>query len=168
MICHGEDGLGWAWHEDERRRACFVGEIAAPAELVAQAIDGRELAGVDRLLAIVRLKEESPFGLQRLFRIECPACGADHYERAKRAIRVVPFIHEAAIERLRAARVPEHLLCEPRYRRSGETEPAADVKPKLAGLPVFLGNTDRTLAAQLAFARQYALKKGQGQNPCPP
>ncbi len=163
VLCAGDEhlaGRGWAWHDDERRRSCFQGEIAAAADLVSRAIDGRELAGVDRLLALVQLREESPGGFVRLFPMHCRACGANHYERARRAIHVVPFIHPAAIERLRAARVPEHLLCKLRYRRAGDAENGRSVKrPCDHGLPIWVNDPDRTLASQLAWARQYALRK---------
>ena len=166
VVCAGGpalEGRGWAWHEDEQRRRCYVGEIAAPADLVARAIDGRELAGVDRILAIVELHGESPGGLVRLFRIECPACRANHWERAKRALRVAPVIHQDAVALLRAARVPEALLCEPRKRRVGQPEKPPSVKRKrapLKSLPVWLGDAGRTRLSQIAFARQYALEKG--------
>lgn len=168
IICAGAadlSGRGWAWHDDESRRPCFVAEVAAPADLVAAAIDGRELAGIDRLLAIARLREEIPGGLQRVFCKECPACGGNHLERAARAIRAVKLIHPDAIEALRQAKVPESLLCEP-YRRKkgaqGAVDPAKGERQSRAkGLTVWLGDFERTRLAQIAFASQYALRAGR-------
>ena len=167
VICAGGpccEGRGWAWHDEIERRPCFAGiEVAAPAELVARAIDGRELAGVDRLLAIEELHQESPGGLRRLFPIECPVCKGNHWERAKSARRAVRVVHPDAIAILRAARVPESLLREPRKRRPGQPEKPPSVKRKrapLKSLPVWLGDPVRTRVAQIAFARQYALEKG--------
>lgn len=151
---------GWAWHDDPERRACFSADaIAAPADLVADAIDGRALAGVDRLLAIARLHELTPGGLLRIFRDRCPACGGNHRERARRAVRAVKLIHPGAIDLLRQAQVPESLLSEPRYlkRGSGRSPDRGNAK---RGLPVWKGEPRLTFMAQTWFAIGYARMYG--------
>lgn len=153
-------GRGWAWHDDESRRSCFSGEtVAAPADLVANAIDGRALAGVDRLLSIARLRERTPGGILRVFRNPCRACGGNHWERAQRAIRSVGLIHPDAIDLLRRAQVPESFLCEPRYLKKGDLRGEEPRKARRT-LPVWKGDAVRTRAAQLIFASQYALENG--------
>lgn len=166
IVCAGEagtcEGAGWAWHEDERRRACFIGPAPAPAPMVAAAIDGRELPGIDRILAIVALRAESPGSIVRLFRNPCPACEGNHLERAEQAIRTAKHIHPEVIEALRSARVPEHLLrqpniIDPRNERPLPEDPrkVKSLLRKKKHLPVFLGKDSATKAAQLAFAIHY-------------
>src|SRR6185369_6676756 len=137
LICTGRagdcDGRGWAWHDDEDRRACFSGDkpITADARLVANAIDGRELPGIDRILAIAELrKQTSERIIRRIFHEECPVCGANHLERAERAIRAArEIVHPGAIPALRRARVAERWLV--RGASKKETLPD-DASPKQA------------------------------------
>jgi len=153
------EGRGWAWHDDPRWQRCFSADaVAAPAPLVAAAIDGRELAGIDRLLAIAELRQEISNGYLRVFRSPCPACGANHRERADRACRVVRHIHPDVVPLLREARVPEGRLREPRYLRRGSlAEDRKDRKDRQQSararrIPVWPGDVERTRLAQLAFA----------------
>lgn len=172
-------GRGWAWHEDEVRRLCFAGiEIPAPAELVANAIDGRGLPGMDRALAIVRLREEIGAHdlLRRLFRRECPRCGANHQERPIAAVRAVlgtrdvcAYVHPGAVEALRRAYVPERYLYQPRIIRpksEGGPQPDPEVLARKARryadhLPVFVGEPERTRLAQICYAQQYEARKAR-------
>ncbi len=147
---------GWAWHDKPKRRPCFAGEkVAAPAQLVAEAIDGRNLPGIDRILAVERLHEKIHAGIYRVFQKECSACGGNHQERAMRLLRTGKEIHPKVIDLLREARVPESLLCRPRFWKAGEPRSAGPtmVRPTL---PVWPGDPGRTYAAQVAFAIRYA------------
>lgn len=160
IICAGS---GYAWHDDEDRRACYVGEVGVDAPVVAAAIDGRDLPGVDRLLAVARMREEAPGSIIRAFRVSCPVkgCGGNHLERAERAMRALKrYVHPEAIDALRIARVSERILCEPRIRRKG-TEERDRKGAKRDRLPVWVGDPERTRIAQIAFASQYAAKRSR-------
>jgi hypothetical protein len=185
IICHGDangDGAGWAWCLDVVRRPCFSGESAnASAKLVADAINGAGLSGIDRMLAVVALRHETGSGFSRLFRDPCPACDGDHYKRAERLLSAERFIQAAAIPFLRVANVPEWLLREPFFRRPGdEPLPATfeELKRMLDGaddqkrrkvkrrwklsknIPVWVGDPDRTKMSQIRFAQLYASRRG--------
>jgi hypothetical protein len=167
IFCAGDENLkgrGWAWHDHPNYRDCYSTDaVAAAAPLVAAAIDGRELPGVDRLLAIARLKKEVVAGYMRIFQNPCKACGSNHRERADRAIRVVQqYIHPGAVATLRAARVPEGNLREPRFLRHGcqVEEDEKSRKRKARCLPVWLGDPDKSRAAQILFAIRYASSCG--------
>ena len=147
---------GWAWHDKPDQLGCFSGEkVAAPAQLVAEAIDGRTLPGIDRILAVERLHQKIHAGIFRVFQKECSACGSNHQERAKRLLRAVKVIHPTVIDLLREARVPESLLCQPRFRKHGEPRSEAR-KGVRATLPVWPGDPGKTHLAQAAFAIRYA------------
>lgn len=154
-------GTGYAWHEDKSRQRCFVGEVSAPAQIVAAAIDGRDLPGIDRILAILALKEHSgTAGLVRVFRAHCPRCEGNHLERATRALRALSSIHPDAYEALRKAWVPENSLCEPRIKKKGKPESGEpDKKPGRRRIPVYQGDAAKTRAAQIAFAVQYQMRE---------
>lgn len=171
IFCVGDaalKGRGWAWHDDEARRRCFGGlEIAASADVVAAAIDGRDLPGVDRALAIVALSEETGTRmLRRVFRPSCPHCGGNHAERATAALRAIrgtrqvhAYVHKGAIDALRSAHVPERYLYQPRIIR-----PKAEEKPSdrySAHLPLILGDAERTRLAQIAFAQRYEARRNR-------
>lgn len=167
IFCVGDanlKGRGWAWHNNPRYQPCYTTDaVAAPAPLVAAAIDGRELPGVDRLLAIARLRHEIVSGYMRIFQNPCQACGANHRERAERAIRILPHIHPGAVPTLRAAKVPEGCLREPRYMLRGtprEREDDKNARRKARCLPVWLNEPDKTRIAQIAFAIRYASSCG--------
>ncbi len=174
----GGDGRGYAWHDEPRRRPCFAGvEVPAPAAIVAAAIDGRELAGIDRCLAILALKDEGGvFSLRRLFPHTCRVCGEDHEKRAAAALRVVdprarrdPYAHQGAIEALRHARVPDRFLFQPRLVRpllSGRERSRVELERLdryRAHLPVFIGDPERTRIAQIAYAQRYEDQRGRGK-----
>lgn len=174
-------GRGWAWHDDERRRACYSSDrmVAASAKTVSSALDdGRELPGIDRLLAIAELREEGGAAcLRRIFPDPCPRCGADHWKRAERALLAVRHVASAAIPAIRAAHVPEGLIRVPLLREPGFQVPSDERKlkemlanPNLArkvkrhirlrnNLPVWVGDPARTKLAQIAWATQYASKR---------
>ncbi len=185
IVCHGDasgEGAGWAWCIDVVRRPCFSGESAnAPAKLVADAINGAELSGVDRMLAVVALRQETGGGFLRLFRDPCPACEGDHYKRVERLLYAERFIHAAAVPYLRAAMVPESLIREPFFRQSSdEPLPAtiAELKRMLEGadaqlkrkvkrrwqlsknIPVWVNDPNRTKMSQIRFAQLYAARRG--------
>jgi hypothetical protein len=183
IVCAGAadgSGSGWAWHEDMIRRRCFAAiTVAAPASTVAAAIDGRELSGIDRVLAVVRLKEESCGSIRRVFGFPCAACDGNHRERVQQILRSAPYIHPDAIPVLRAAMVPERFLRvvlihkhneEPLPRDAKELEKALadprkqkDVKRRLAlskNLPVWPDDLALTRLAQIRFAQAYASRHG--------
>lgn len=166
IFCAGDENLkgrGWAWHDNLRYQECYsTDSVAAAAPLVAAAIDGRELPGVDRLLAIAHLRRAVVAGYMRIFQNPCRACGSNHRERADRAIRVVQHIHPGAIATLRAARVPEGCLREPRYIGLGyqKAEDEETRRRKAKYLPVYLGDPDKTRVAQILFAVRYASSYG--------
>lgn len=173
IFCVGDanlKGRGWAWHNNLRYQECYTTDaVAASAPLVAAAIDGRELPGVDRLLAIAHLRHEVVAGYMKIFQNPCRACGANHRERADRAIRIVPHIHPGAVATLRAARVPEGCLREPRYLGPGMSkegdENDKNVRRKARCLPVWLGDPDKTRVAQILFAIRYASSCGISISP---
>lgn len=162
VVCVAEsaDESGFAWHET--RQPCFVATVSLPARLVAAAIDGRDVPGIDHLLSIARVREEAPGAFRHLFRSECPACDADHKTRALAAIRLTKkYIHEGAIAALRKAKVPEFRLVHPWFvDRPAPEDPerAARYVERMLNLPV-CASRERTLQAQLAYANQYALRK---------
>jgi hypothetical protein len=151
---------------------------------VAAAIDGRDLPGVDKILAVARLRENVPseHTMRLIFRFRCAACSeGNHRERVRQILLAAPLIHEGAIEALRAALVPERRLRNPLLYRRGESplpeDPEglrklfedADAKKKRRvrflfarrlNLPVFPDDSARTRLAQIAWAEQYALKAG--------
>lgn len=184
IVCAGDanlSGRGWAWHDAENRRRCYAmtGGLAASAIVVAAAIDGHTLPGVDKILAIATLSEEIPGLMKRVFRRECAACKRDHYQRAQWALMAVKYIHPDAVSALRRANVPERLMREPLIREVGARLPEdpEEIKRLLANedtdhelakkvkrairrahnLPVWLNDPERTRLAQIAYARQYAL-----------
>ena len=185
IVCHGDasgEGAGWAWCVDVVRRPCFSGEPAnAKARLVANAINGGELSGIDRMLAVVALRQETGGGFLRLFRDPCPACDGDHYKRVERLLYAERFIHVAAVPYLRAANVPESLIREPFFRQSSDEPLPATIqglRQMLEGsdaerqrrvkrrwklsknIPVWVGDPDRTKMSQIRFAQLYASRRG--------
>jgi len=152
-------GQGWAWHRDPERVRCYVGTVSAPLLVVAAAIDDDpRVPGVDRLLAIAKLRDYGTTVFRRIFAFSCRACGRNHYEAAAQALRAVKQIHPGAIVMLREKRVPVHLLA--RYRvLDGPEKPTPQREPpkrkKAPGLPVWSLNAERCRTAQIAFACQY-------------
>jgi len=185
IVCHGDangEGAGWAWCVEVARRPCFSGESAnAPAKLVAEAINGVGLSGVDRMLAVVTLRQETGGGFLRIFRDPCPACEGDHRKRVERLLHAERFIHAAALPFLRAANVPEVLIREPFFRQPNE-EPlpltlrelrrmleGADAQRKKKvkrrwelskNIPVWVNDPNRTKMSQIRFAQMYAARRG--------
>jgi hypothetical protein len=168
--CCADDAIGYAWHGDERRRACFTGgargapygTVAAHARLVSAAIDGRHLTGVERLLAIQALERASPIGLRRLFLRTCiaPGCDACHFERASRALRALAeYVHPDAVLALWRAGVPEKFLVEPTFMTAAEL--ATGDPRRVRYLPVWRGDDRHTFTAQIAFAGRYAARRGR-------
>lgn len=161
------EGRGWAWHDDPRRQACFssksvLGEtivVATRAPLIAAAIDGRTLPGIDRLLAIVQLQVESPGSLVRIFRHECSVCGADHKRRVDRLLVAASLIHEGAYAALRDARVSERRLREPEIRPVPHGSPQKS-RVRLGNIPAWPHDPARNRLAQIAYAQQYRLISG--------
>jgi hypothetical protein len=146
--------------------------------MVSNAINGQDLSGVDRLLAVAILKEHSGGAVVRLFPRTCPVCDNDHQERIHRSIRIVKQIHPDAVPFLREARVPETYIREPRYFYKGAKLKEEDEerlkemtrdelknfrrqqKRKKQSLPVWVGDPDKTRAAQIAFAIRSATERG--------
>lgn len=173
----GSEGRGWAWHGEPNRRGCYVGEVAAGAELVSAAIDGRDLPGIDRMLAVVTLQAESPASIRKLFRLPCPACSANHRERVLQIIRAMEHIHPDAFPALRAAEVPEGRMRSPFFRDRNVRVPEdpSEIKRLLAdpekrkvterllaasrNLPVWPEDRAKTRLAQMAYAKQYAMRR---------
>lgn len=164
IVCTGD---GYAWHRDPRKRACFVGEVAVDAAIVGRAIDNRHLPGIDRLLAIAALREETTWTvMRRIFREKCPSCGANHLELAEQAIRVVSkIVHPGAVIALRDAEVPSGLLRYPRIiRRDHDGPPKDEAEARrraraMKRLPFYDGDAAKTKAAQIAFAVQYGMRR---------
>lgn len=161
VVCAGDAsglGRGWAWHSDPHRQPCFASVgVAAPCDVVGDAIDGAALCGVDRLRAVLALREASPGGFLRVFRVACSVCGANHLERAERAVRAMRcYVHADAVEALREACVPESLLVQPSLLGVSRSRPSRARRKLPASLPVWPGDPQRTRLAQVAFAVQYA------------
>lgn len=157
VICEG----GFAWHDNDRMRACFVGDVSADVVLVDMAINAigdrsrphaNPTPAIDRLLAISDLRRATTGTvMRRLFRDNCPNCGANHWEVARQSVRAVDrFIHPDAVSALRAARVPIARLRFPDVRAPGAT--------KKLGLPVIPGDPDGTRLAQIAYAARFAVE----------
>lgn len=159
-------GSGFAWHSDPRKQACFTGEVAVDADIVGRAIDGRDMTGIDRVLAIAALREETTgIVVHRIFREKCPACGANHLELAEQAIRSArKIIHPGAIEALRENEVPIDLLLRrrPNKGQSGPPKDESEAKRRARAmryLPFVDGDSTKTKAAQIAFAVQYGMRR---------
>ena len=159
---------GFAWIEEEVRRACFSTRVAAPAKIVAQAIDPNPLLpGVDLILSVAALNRAQ---LPRIFKPKCPNCQVNHLQRAmKRARAAHDYVHPGAITSLRKAMVPDYLMCQvwivnedvPPENASEEQQEA--FRKRMNFMPFWRGDADRTLAAQIAFALQYQSKKSMGR-----
>lgn len=154
VICDG----GFAWHDNDRMRACFVGDVSADVTMVDMAINAvgdrtRPQANltpaIDRLIAICDLRNATTsLVMRRLFREECPNCGANHWEVIRQSVRAVErFIHPGAIEAIRNARVPVVHLRFPDVRSPGAT--------KRKGIPVIPGDDEGTKLAQIAYAMRF-------------
>lgn len=185
VVCAGS---GWAWHEEPRLRACFVATVSAPAQIVSAALGQAGNAPIDRLLAIGALNENSNVVLERVLRIfrdRCGTCGSNHRELALQTLRILRHIHPGAVPALRKAMVPERRILHPHvHDREIQTTDPAELEKLLAdarvgkrvkrllrtadNLPVWPGEPERTRVAQIAFARQYALKNRIGVSPSPP
>jgi hypothetical protein len=154
---------GYAWMDEEARRACYSTSLAVSAIIVAQAIDPPpDLPSIDRAIAVAQMTERQ---LRKLFLPDCGACGADHYQIALRLVRIVrEFVHPEAIIHLREARVPECLLRRPHY-LDDDHGPPPNASPKELRsyeetsrlIPIWRKDPARTLAAQIAWSMQYQL-----------
>jgi 8-oxo-dGTP pyrophosphatase MutT (NUDIX family) len=154
VICEG----GFAWHDNERMRRCFVGDVSADVALVDMAINAigdktrpnaNLTPAIDRLVAICDLRNATTgLVMRKLFRAKCPNCGSNHYEVVRQSVRAMEhFIHPGAVDALRNARVPVVHLRFPDIRTPGSTN--------RKGIPVIPGDDEGTRLAQIAFALRF-------------
>jgi len=159
---------GFAWADEEARRPCFSASVSAPTRIVAQAIaPSPTLSGVDTILAVATLNHVQ---ICRIFSADCRHCQVDHQRRALKCMKAArDYIHPDAIKHLRNAMVPEYLLLQPWIVNEDILRPDASEAEQKAFqrrsnfLPLWRKDPERTLAAQIAFAMQYAKKKSSGR-----
>lgn len=161
IICAGS---GYAWHDDPLRQACFTGEYAVDAPVASAALDGSDLPGIDRIIAIKTLRESMTMtAICRMFPLECRVCGANHLERIETYLRAIErYIHPDMIEPFRASGIPARMLYKPFFANRRSAPSKAKRKGDLH-IPVVLGDPDKTLAMQRAFLATYELRKTQGR-----
>lgn len=143
-------GNGFAWHPEAKKRGCFWGMTAAPAELVAGVFSGSPIDRVWslRVLLLGDGDRHPPFPqIQvRLFGAECHNHGAIGYQMTRAAVA----LHPGALEALREARptIRELLdLDQPEERR----RIAREHRSRPPGLPV-RDDPDLTRVLQISWA----------------
>jgi hypothetical protein len=159
---------GYAWMDEEVRRPCFSTTIATSAIIVAHAIDPPpDMPAIDRIIACAQMNGTQ---LARLFSAHCAACGADHFQIAAKRIRVLRhYIHPGAIDHIRRAKIPERFIRQWHFIDEPELPPNASPKQvkvreeRERSLPVWRGDPERTLAAQIAWAMQYEINEADPQ-----
>lgn len=164
---------GYAWMDEEARRACFSTSIAVSAIIVAQAIDPEyDLPAIDRMIACAQMNETQ---LKRLFPVDCKVCGADHHQVPLRHVRILrDYVHPDAVGHIREAKIPEYLLRRPHYLNEDDGPPEGASGKEMQSyeqmsrlIPVWRRDPDRTLAAQIAWSMQYRLGGPQRKGAVP-